>query len=407
MDLRKTAAYDVLEENGTVLFKMSALELQCDKVLRSTFKSHHIPVVYQQHPVKNIPVAYVSRDAVEQLASELSESGWTSARETSASLFACLRAFDGAPTESVAVAAPIEQQTIAEVIQAEAVDTVKDVPVLDDETEESLPILEDGMPAIDVQFFDHPQFGQIRTAEIAGEPWMVGKDVATALGYSNASKAVGMHVDPEDKQFIKVNITDAQNGNLPLGQTKTAMINESGMYALVLSSKLSSARQFKRWVTSEVLPSIRKHDAYVSPETLDKMIASPEFGIRLLTALQEERNKNAELSATVQSLRVRNGVLTETLSVYDARHTIAALMRRLGNSNRYKSIQHAWNAYYKTLRYSDAHICLTNRNGSGALLDRVQEDEWPTMVAVALAMCERCNIDVSDMADFLQPCAGA
>lgn len=95
----------------------------------------------------------------------------------------------------------------------------------------------------EIQIFSNPEFGDVRTLEINGEAWFVGKDVAMILGYSNASKAVTNHVDDEDKQFVMMNIADSQNGNVPIGQTKTAIINESGLYSLILSSKLPSAKR--------------------------------------------------------------------------------------------------------------------------------------------------------------------
>lgn len=114
----------------------------------------------------------------------------------------------------------------------------------------------------DLKIFNNPEFGEIRTVEIDGEPWMVGKDVAEALGYANASKAIIDHIDNEDKRFEMLPVSDSQNGNL----VKTALINESGLYSLVLSSKLPSAKKFKRWVTAEVLPSIRKTGSYSLPK---------------------------------------------------------------------------------------------------------------------------------------------
>lgn len=106
--------------------------------------------------------------------------------------------------------------------------------------------------------FNNEEFGSVRCMSIDNEPWFTGKDVASALGYSNSSKAVMMHVDPEDKQSIMVDIaTDSQNGNV-WRKTKTMMINESGLYSLILHSKLPSAKKFKHWVTSEILPSINK-----------------------------------------------------------------------------------------------------------------------------------------------------
>ena len=111
-----------------------------------------------------------------------------------------------------------------------------------------------------LQIFNNAEFGSIRTLDINGEPWLVGKDVAEALGYSNASKAVITHVDEEDR-FKMMLKADSQNGNVV---TETTVINESGVYSLVFSSKLPTAKKFKHWVTAEVLPAIRKHGVYAS-----------------------------------------------------------------------------------------------------------------------------------------------
>lgn len=123
-----------------------------------------------------------------------------------------------------------------------------------------------------LQIFNNAEFGDLRVIVKNDEYWFVGKDVAEMLGYSNASKAVSVHVDDEDKNFIMLDIADAQNGNMPIGKTKTALINESGLYSLILSSKLSKAKEFKRWVTSEILPSIRKTGSYsVKQEKADEL----------------------------------------------------------------------------------------------------------------------------------------
>lgn len=104
----------------------------------------------------------------------------------------------------------------------------------------------------ELKIFENPAFGQVRIVEREGEPWFVGKDVAQVLGYANPSKAILDHVDDEDKAFQMLEVADSQNGNL----VKTAIITESGLYSLVLSSKLPTAKAFKRWITSEVIPSI-------------------------------------------------------------------------------------------------------------------------------------------------------
>lgn len=141
----------------------------------------------------------------------------------------------------------------------------------------------------ELQVFNNSEFGQLRTVTINGEPWLVGKDVAAALGYSDTFGALKKHVDEEDKQ-------NCQNDSFESNRGMT-VINESGLYSLVLSSKLPTAKKFRRWVTSEVIPSIRKHGAYITPDTIDKMIATPEFGIKLLTALKDEQEKNRALEA--------------------------------------------------------------------------------------------------------------
>lgn len=116
----------------------------------------------------------------------------------------------------------------------------------------------------DLKVFENEEFGSVRTTTFEDEPWFVGKDVAAALGYANPTRAVIMHVDEEDKRIEGIP-REAQNGLLV---TRIALINESGLYSLILSSKLPNAKRFKRWVTSEVLPTIRKTGTYSSkPET--------------------------------------------------------------------------------------------------------------------------------------------
>ena len=110
---------------------------------------------------------------------------------------------------------------------------------------------------MEIQIFENEQFGQLRGMTIEGEPWFVGKDVAQVLGYKDASRAVFDHVDKEDKTSLVIH----QSGSNY--KANTTVINESGLYALILSSKLPQAREFKRWVTAEVLPQIRRTGGYI------------------------------------------------------------------------------------------------------------------------------------------------
>lgn len=147
-----------------------------------------------------------------------------------------------------------------------------------------------------IQIFKNKQFGEVRVIEQNGEPWFVGKDVAEILGYSDTNKAVAMHVDNEDK---KLN----DKSSLSFGQRGAHLINESGLYSLILSSKLPQAKQFKRWVTSEVLPSIRKHGGYINgqesmtdEELLSKALIMAQSKIEEKTR-QIERMKPKEIFA--------------------------------------------------------------------------------------------------------------
>lgn len=139
----------------------------------------------------------------------------------------------------------------------------------------------------DLMIFQSPEFGKIRTVEVDGEPWLVGKDVAQALGYAKPENAVATHVDDEDKTSTLI------QGSGSNYKSKATIINESGLYSLVLSSKLPGAKRFRRWVTGEVLPSIRKTGGYAIPQdypsALRALAAAEEQ--RLALAAENERQK--------------------------------------------------------------------------------------------------------------------
>lgn len=140
---------------------------------------------------------------------------------------------------------------------------------------------------MELQVYKNAEFGSVRTTTIGGQPYFVGKDVAGILGYSNSRKALIDHVDEEDKGVTKCDTLG--------GKQDLIIINESGLYSLILSSKMPNAKKFKRWVTSEVLPAIRKHGLYAT----DDLIANPDLAIAAFTALKVEREKNKELMAAV------------------------------------------------------------------------------------------------------------
>ena len=136
-----------------------------------------------------------------------------------------------------------------------------------------------------IQIFNNADFGNVRTVLINREPYFVGKDVARILGYSDENKAIAMHVDDEDKK-----LNDKTSSSF--GQRGAHLINESGLYALIIASRLPAAKKFKRWVTSEVLPAIRKTGVYAVP----KLEKNPKYRTRMIgTAVRDIRSTAAEL----------------------------------------------------------------------------------------------------------------
>ena len=138
---------------------------------------------------------------------------------------------------------------------------------------------------MEIKIFKNPQFGEIRTIEKDGEPWFVGKDVAELLGYAKPQNAIATHVDDEDKTLAPI------QGGCSTGTQNTIIINESGLYSLILSSKLPSAKAFKRWITHEVIPSIRKTGGYNADATMQSVVQTLATMQRVLEAQQEINKK--------------------------------------------------------------------------------------------------------------------
>lgn len=164
----------------------------------------------------------------------------------------------------------------------------------------------------EIKIFENPDFGEVRTVEVNGEPWFIGRDICAAFGDTNSRRSLA-RVDEADKSTV--GITDS------LGRSQNAIIiNESGLYSLLFSmqpqkanhdgvtdaypieiqERLEKLRKFKRWVTSEVLPSIRKRGAYMTDEIIHKALAEPDFLIQLATELKEEREKSRQLETKIE-----------------------------------------------------------------------------------------------------------
>ena len=138
-----------------------------------------------------------------------------------------------------------------------------------------------------LQVFENKDFGKVRALEIDAQTWFVGMDVTKILGYRNSRDALSKHVDDEDKGVAKCDTVR--------GKQNLSIINESGLYSLIFSSKLPAAKMFKRWVTSEILPTIRKHGAYITDGKLDELLTTPASATKLFTLLKSEQAKKEAL----------------------------------------------------------------------------------------------------------------
>lgn len=218
----------------------------------------------------------------------------------------------------------------------------------------------------DIQIFSNPDFGEIRTVEVNGEPWFVGKDIAVVLGYNDAFGALKKHVDLEDKQ-------NCQNDsfNSPRGMT---IINESGLYSLILSSKLPGAKKFKRWVTSEVLPSIRKTGSYVLPKdypaALRALAEAEEQRLALAAENEAQRQiiKDFEpVRQYVDTILASPGTLATSQVAADYDMSAKTLNKILHEEGIQRSVNGQWILYRKHMgkgytKSMTVHI--THRDGS-------------------------------------------
>lgn len=160
-----------------------------------------------------------------------------------------------------------------------------------------------------IKIFNNAEFGEIRVMLIDDDPWFVGKDIAAALGYKDTVNALKAHVDEQDKAGWRI--------TTQFGEKETTIINESGLYSLIFSSKLESAQRFKHWVTHEVLPSIRKHGMYMTDNLLETAIANPDFVIGLIQNMKAEKEKNIALQTQNKQLCEKNEEMQPKADYFD------------------------------------------------------------------------------------------
>lgn len=244
----------------------------------------------------------------------------------------------------------------------------------------------------DLRIFENPSFGSVRTLERDGEPWFVAVDVCTALEIGNPTMALG-RLDEDEKMTL--NSTEGHSGSRGGAQVMN-IINEPGLYSLVLGSRKPEAKAFKRWIVHDVIPSIRKHGAYMTPDKLTETLTRPESVIELLQALVNEQTRVKELTNT-------NAALTAEVNTWEPRMVLNRLARAYAGK-RYGGMSGAgagWKAFYDRLLYK-GHINLESRrtraNGrSRPLLDFIRPSEWPQAVKIMTALCEEIGVDTGKL----------
>lgn len=246
----------------------------------------------------------------------------------------------------------------------------------------------------ELKIFEKDEFGKVRTIILNGEPYFIGKDIADILGYSNTQKAIRDHVDEEDKLTERIVLS---------GQSRAVVIiNESGLYSLILSSNMPTAKKFKHWVTSDILPTIRKTGGYVN--NVDLMVNTyfsdvPDEQKSLVKGLLvniEEKQKK------IVSLNNENDLLAQKNLEWADRPLINSLVRAYASS--IGDFGKAWNNYKKELLYKHSininsritnHINTTGKKPK--TLDMIDDSELANAISVAVSLCRENNVEIDDL----------
>ena len=238
----------------------------------------------------------------------------------------------------------------------------------------------------DLRIFENPSFGSVRTLERDGEPWFIAVDVCRALEISNPSDAV-KRLEADEQALVSIE-------GISRGNDNARIINEPGLYSLVLGSRKPEAKAFKRWIVHDVIPSIRKHGAYMTPDKLTETLTRPESVIELLQALVNEQTRVKELTST-------NAALAAEANTWEPRMVLNRLARAYAGKKYGGMTGAGWKVFYDRLLYK-GHINLESRmtraNGKARpLLDFIHADEWPQAIKIMAALCEEAGINTGKL----------
>ena len=235
--------------------------------------------------------------------------------------------------------------------------------------------------ASSIQTFTNADFGSVRVVDVNGEPWFVAADVCKALEIEKTDRALS-RLDDDEKGAHSVSTLG--------GKQKVAIVNEPGLYSLVLGSRKPEAKAFKRWISHEVIPSIRKHGAYMTPEKLREVILNPDVMIEVCMNLKAEQEKNKQLTAV-------NKALADEISTWDNRSVLNALVRKISSKCFGGNFQLGWNYFYKQYNYKYHRDIKKCKNTSKSLIDRLTESQLADAVRVAASICEAKKINTGEI----------
>ena len=232
-----------------------------------------------------------------------------------------------------------------------------------------------------IQTFTNKDFGYVRVVDVQVEPWFVAADVCKALEIEKTDRALS-RLDDDEKGAHSVSTLG--------GKQKVAIVNEPGLYSLVLGSRKPEAKAFKRWISHEVIPSIRKHGAYMTPEKLREVILSPDVMIEVCMNLKAEQEKNKQLTAV-------NKALADEISTWDNRSILNALVRKISSKCFGGNFQLGWNYFYKQYNYKYHRDVKKCKDTSKSLIDRLTESQLADAVRVAASICEVKKINTGEI----------
>lgn len=254
-------------------------------------------------------------------------------------------------------------------------------------------------PVPGMESFEHPVFGEIRGGWIDGEPWFVGFDITNKLGYENGRDALRIHVDEEDKRTVSLasDNTTSMNHNA----TYIVAINESGLYSLIFGSKLPTAKEFKHWVTSEVLPTIRKTGAYMTKETIEKVMYNPKFIYELSKQLmdltekfEQEEQKRLAAEAEVVDLKNEQKEYDAAVLRYGDKAIANAIIRSIA-ARKNIPYSYVWNRFYKDLNLSMGISPKRRVTKGGSAVQRITEEEWPRCHEILRSLAHESGVPVA------------